>query len=379
MATPATRTSNSPTLSCENREALRSCQITLRSLVANPKDSALRTRRVARLLVRASWTRSLDSLRRVADAVMTAQHDDWLRAAPVLLRAVDDALKETAPHRPTRLLLVDDDPHIIAFEQAILETSDRSIEVAMTLKAAREKLGKQSFEVVVLDLDLPDGDGRDLLVEQTRPNDDESPAILVLSSRGSVLTRAECLALGAESMLAKPVDPGVLATTVATMVSRRAKQTRRAMRDPLTGLLNRVGLGLALKSLETSAAFFALAVIDLDGFKQVNDTLGHLAGDTILTRFSSALVGRLRETDICSRWGGDEFIAVFPNTTVEGARAALADLAEIVRTDPALRIQFTAGISAGQVQADMAACIAKADAELYFQRKVQRSSRSTTP
>ncbi len=101
-------------------------------------------------------------------------------------------------------------------------------------------------------------------------------------------------------------------------------QQSLAQRDGLTGLLN------ARAFKQSCASTFELAsrhrhaltigYIDLDGFKSVNDTLGHSVGDEVLQGVSGVLARRLRKSDICSRLGGDEFAILLPETTLAGAR-----------------------------------------------------------
>jgi diguanylate cyclase (GGDEF)-like protein len=80
--------------------------------------------------------------------------------------------------------------------------------------------------------------------------------------------------------------------------------------DPLTGLANRSGMERELETRIRTARSFCLLVIDLNGFKSVNDTYGHLAGDALLKAFSAEFRAQLRPVDIAGRWGGDEFAAI---------------------------------------------------------------------
>ncbi len=104
-----------------------------------------------------------------------------------------------------------------------------------------------------------------------------------------------------------------------------------AYTDPLTGLSNRRGLEERLTQ-ELSRAqrrpdrAFSLLVIDLDGFKQINDLLGHCTGDQVLVRFSKFLTAQLRTADVVARTGGDEFTVLLPDTGVGDCVGAVARL-----------------------------------------------------
>lgn len=120
----------------------------------------------------------------------------------------------------------------------------------------------------------------------------------------------------------------ILATLVISMSLERAEKRQRdlAITDPLTGLLNRRGLELALVGNELPAGA-ALVVFDLDRFKQVNDNFGHAAGDTLIASFALICREELRQVDHAVRLGGEEFALVLART---GETAALA-LAERIR------------------------------------------------
>jgi two-component system cell cycle response regulator len=116
----------------------------------------------------------------------------------------------------------------------------------------------------------------------------------------------------------------------------QARLKREAVHDPLTQLFNRRYLDSAMPGLIGSAERWntplTLALLDLDHFKRVNDRYGHLAGDKVLRRIGKLFSSSLRPSDIVSRWGGEEFCIVFPETDVAGAATALASLAAKLRT-----------------------------------------------
>lgn len=100
-----------------------------------------------------------------------------------------------------------------------------------------------------------------------------------------------------------------------------------AIRDPLTGLYNRRYFrevyATEVGRAQRSGVPFSVAMVDIDGFKQLNDTKGHLAGDAVLVSFAELLRASLRSVDILARYGGDEFVVLMPMTTADNAKAAL--------------------------------------------------------
>jgi diguanylate cyclase (GGDEF)-like protein len=137
----------------------------------------------------------------------------------------------------------------------------------------------------------------------------------------------------------------------------------QAHTDHLTGLLNRNGFKKAAMR-ELALAWrtgnpLAIAVIDLDGFKDVNDAGGHAAGDRLLAELADAWERELRPGDILARHGGDEFVALFPATSASDARSAL----ERLRARHATR--WSAGVTAWERGEPLGVCLARADACLY--------------
>ncbi|MGR3455120.1 diguanylate cyclase domain-containing protein [Pseudooceanicola sp.] len=160
----------------------------------------------------------------------------------------------------------------------------------------------------------------------------------------------------------------------------RVVAERQALTDPVTGLGNRRALELVLGNLIAGRQEFALMHLDLDRFKQVNDSLGHAAGDHVLAEVARVLSEELREEDTVARVGGDEFVLIF-HRLCDPPR--LADIAcRLIRRLEApmrwqgrtCRISASAGItlSTDYAQPDPAAMIADADTALYASKRAGR-------
>lgn len=127
-----------------------------------------------------------------------------------------------------------------------------------------------------------------------------------------------------------------------------------ASHDPLTGVLNRRGLQEAFSREKARARRgeqpLALALIDLDDFKCINDTHGHALGDAALVHLTRVIGQTLRPTDVCSRLGGEEFVLIMPGSDLAAARKALARLQEALAAQAVpgtvIRLSFSAGVAA---------------------------------
>ncbi len=164
-----------------------------------------------------------------------------------------------------------------------------------------------------------------------------------------------------------------------------ASLARAASRDPLTGLANRRAVESAIASAvaraERGLGTPSIVAVDLDGFKAVNDSLGHQAGDDLLC----AVAGRLRETaravDTVGRLGGDEFVVLLEHTGGPGAGAALRRLRgglDSVFTDisgATLRIEASLGITTYRPGDGVASLLARADAEMYADKARRAAGR----
>ncbi len=141
------------------------------------------------------------------------------------------------------------------------------------------------------------------------------------------------------------------ATMLARIIASRATGLRlSSIRDNLTGLLTRAHFEerLATELMRSTRTHrpLALAIIDVDQFKRVNDTAGHLAGDEVLREVAARLTRTVRRSDLCARFGGDEFALAFIDTSVVDAAARLEEIRQRVSATPIpLRIQAVVTIT----------------------------------
>lgn len=175
---------------------------------------------------------------------------------------------------------------------------------------------------------------------------------------------------------------------LAAMAERELAAIRLATIDSLTGISNRRGFSLradnVLKLSVRENTPTVLAYIDLDNFKPINDTFGHAEGDAVLVTFAELMRQEFRETDLFARIGGDEFVALFANTSFATAREVIARLDSAVNRyneTPGRRfaIEFSCGFIGfdPNIHDSVDALLADGDQHMYMRKRAKNST--TTP
>ncbi|MEM9461040.1 MAG: response regulator [Myxococcota bacterium] len=247
-----------------------------------------------------------------------------------------------------------------------------------TLAQARRCLAERTFDLVLLDLTLPDGDGRHLLSAQPRGAAAEA-CFVVVSAFVSRQTRRECLGMGAEHFLDKPLDPGLLCTVIVSAMSRQGRLQTLRMTDPLTGAGSRAALKRIFGQIQSDRCDepfeVSLAVVEIDHFKRLVDARGRAAGDEALRTVAAMLRAHLRrDLDHVVYWGSEEFVVLLERSEVAEAARVLRQVARILvqpaADGPALPISV--GLAQVRPCAELAEVLEAADA---VRHGIKRSGR----
>ncbi|MDH5674048.1 MAG: GGDEF domain-containing protein [Myxococcales bacterium] len=208
----------------------------------------------------------------------------------------------------------------------------------------------------------------------------------------TILTELASASCPSESMRALALAESSLGAEVESYLpllrclARRNEELSRlrslANRDPLTGVANRRAFQDTLSREQArhdrTGEGFALMLIDLDGLKAINDSLGHSAGDTVIGAVAEAAATTARSSDLVARIGGDEFAVILPATGGAGARQLARRMREAIERVDTLhgRPRVSVGVAAcDEPGADPNALFDRADAELYRDKQARKSAR----
>jgi two-component system cell cycle response regulator len=288
---------------------------------------------------------------------------------------------------PARILLIEEQGFAASRIVDTLSPITQSIVRAGNCAEAQAALDEH-IELIIASLSMPDGDPL-RLVAQWRANEHYRQLPILLMAEEAELSRlAKGLDLGANDYLIRPVERNELLARARTQIRRKRLQERLredhrrslslALTDELTGLYNRRYMLAHLNELLARAGKgdmqTAVLMLDIDHFKSVNDNYGHPAGDDILRELVARLLRQVRSVDLVARLGGEEFVAVMPETSLSGATTVAERLRVAVAAEPftikasgeALPVTISIGVAASdEVDEDVEMLLKRADDALY--------------
>jgi len=194
-------------------------------------------------------------------------------------------------------------------------------------------LAERDVSLLILDLILPDMDGRTLLSALRARAATATLTVICVGPRSEPVVRAECYALGADSFVEKPFDPELLSSEVSLCLQRAKERERDALRDGLTGLLNRAGFLDALSRLPANAPHSVL-MAELDGFRRLSERFGWATAEWIVCEVAGALRTGVAVSATLARWAGAEFGVLFADLPSADAGEGAAALVDAVRKLP---------------------------------------------
>ncbi|NLD39181.1 MAG: diguanylate cyclase [Desulfatiglans sp.] len=231
------------------------------------------------------------------------------------------------------ILIIEDSDHDFEAIRHILKENtkihiDRKTSIEETIKHIKQK----SPDLLLLDYYLTDGNAFDLL-ERMKNEQLEIP-VVIITGQGNEVIASKIIQAGAydylpkDSLNSNSLSRAIMNTLEKSKLKKQVKETYNRMvdmsvRDALTGLYNRRYFMEVLdREISRSQRYktdLVLCLLDIDHFKNINDTYGHAAGDTVLKKLGILLKESIRDNDIACRYGGEEFIILLPHTNIEEA------------------------------------------------------------
>jgi diguanylate cyclase (GGDEF)-like protein len=295
-----------------------------------------------------------------------------------------------------KILIADDEAVSRRMLEKTLERAGYEVTAVSDGRQAAEELCRPDGpRLALLDWMMPQLDGPAVCRTVRRKRSQRHVYLVLLTSKSSKEDVVEGLESGADDYLTKPFDPGELKARLLTgmrvlelednLLEAREDMRYKATHDSLTALLNR-GTILELLSGElnrrrSSKHPISIVFGDLDHFKQVNDTYGHIVGDEVLREVARRILGSVRSYDFVGRYGGEEFLVVLINSAVEKAMDRAEEIRKAVGGTPVrtsqglIPITLSLGVSVSRPSdtLPLEEILCEADGALYAAKSAGRN------
>ncbi|HJW94192.1 MAG TPA: diguanylate cyclase [Thermoanaerobaculia bacterium] len=294
-----------------------------------------------------------------------------------------------------RALVADDDENYLAWIAHVARRFGFSVTACRDGGETVEVIDRgEAFDIAIIDCEMPRGNGFQVIEALRQSPANRDSYAVMLTGREEIETKVRALENGFDDFLGKSATDLEIAAklTAARRIVARQRRLDEAVRDlyglatrdELTGLLNRRFFFAEASRILAEGRQVGLILFDLDEFKPVNDTFGHLAGDRILRDIGSLFIRRTRGDDLVARYGGDEFVMLVHNADP----AAVELLAERIAGEigalqwtfgtETIHIRITAGVASSALldNPTLARLLSTGDRDLYKNKWLAKTPES---
>ncbi len=306
----------------------------------------------------------------------------------ILVNQLDRLIRESFHSEALRILIVDDDKTLSEHYSLVLSHAGMMTKTITNPKECIEAVASFNPDIVILDIYMPQCSGIDVAgVIRFHPQYLHIP-IVFLSTEAHIDQQLAALRTGGDDFLQKPIDDKHLVESIRIRALRARRVNELIMYDSLTGLLKHSALKERISNeffrKERAGPEFCYAMIDLDNFKQINDTFGHPVGDRVINSLARMLKSRIRIGDLVGRYGGEEFGLILLDCELDCARRILDDIRhdfsklKFYYGNETFHATFSAGIAYSKEFTSSDEIINAADTVLYAAKDAGRNNVMTT-
>jgi len=275
-------------------------------------------------------------------------------ASPMKIVDTIDVLTRNQDDDPYRILIIDDQKSTSDLFAKLLRHSGFEVKTLSNAIKITQYLDRFAPELILLDLHMPDCDGQELAALIRQNPTFHGVPIVFLSSEEDVELQIAAMGSGGDDFLSKNIDPDHLVRRIQIRAARFRALQDMIKKDGLTGLFNHTTtkeqLALDVAEANKSGTPLSLAMIDVDHFKKVNDTYGHLVGDMVIKSLAGHLKLNMPKMTHIGRVGGEEFAVIMQGISAKGTASIMdgvrAKYTEIIHRTPDNQ-EFSATLSCG--------------------------------
>ncbi len=316
-------------------------------------DATEDLRKIARDLRRTAGRYGFPEISRAGNELELASGDAVNINTQLLVKIIENSIGTTNSTK-TNVLILSHDTKLASSLFKALEKDDRKISVFLNAREGQDAIQQTRFELIILDVYLPERDGREILRDLRQKTLSAAVPIIIIGNGFYPVLETECLAHGADAYInSKEHIEDILKTAESFLAP--SKLNRLSHIDELTNLPNRAYLGevytRTISRSERTGKPFAIALIEIDKFYSIKDVHGTSFVSDIITRIADNIQNSLRKYDFAARVREDQIVILFPDTSAELAIAVVNRIQENIFEesftspgDQLFKVQVSAGI-----------------------------------